>query len=151
MTPYAYYKYQWMSYDDEQSVKIKAKYAMHENFGAIMVWSVDTDDFLGLAGNGKCPLLRAISHNWNPTIDDDAPSNRLPEYLPEGRTEAPTPTSSITTTKESTVATTQSPIGKPKISMLRIFKVSILSFLTVPLHSRSGHMLLGYAVLLSTW
>jgi chitinase len=33
--------------------------------GGGMVWSIDTDDFKGLCGDGKYPLLKTISGELN--------------------------------------------------------------------------------------
>jgi len=50
---------QWISYDDETSVSIKAQYAKDRGYAGTMVWSTDDDDFQGLCGS-KYPLMRAI-------------------------------------------------------------------------------------------
>ncbi|CAH1974583.1 unnamed protein product [Acanthoscelides obtectus] len=59
--PHAYHEDQWVGYDDPKSIKIKVAYAKSMNLGGIMVWSVETDDFLGLSGT-KNPLLTTINN-----------------------------------------------------------------------------------------
>ena len=34
-----------------------------EGFGGIMIWSVDMDDFRGICGNGKFPLVNAMKQD----------------------------------------------------------------------------------------
>ncbi|XP_060532351.1 probable chitinase 10 [Cylas formicarius] len=74
--PYAYSGNQWISYDNPKSLAIKAKYAQSLNLGAVMLWSIETDDFLGLSGT-KFPLLRAINDALGLTASgsSDDPSN----------------------------------------------------------------------------
>lgn len=36
---------EWISYDDERSIECKANYAKNNNFGGVMVFSLNTDDF----------------------------------------------------------------------------------------------------------
>lgn len=55
---------QWIGYDDEQSVALKAQYARDNGLGGYMIWSLDTDDFMGNCGNGKNPLLNAMKNAW---------------------------------------------------------------------------------------
>jgi hypothetical protein len=50
---------QWISYDDETSVAIKAQYAMDRGYGGTMVWATDNDDFQAVCGS-KYPLMRTI-------------------------------------------------------------------------------------------
>ena len=37
----------WISFDNERSVKLKAKLALDLNLAGVMVWSIETDDFNG--------------------------------------------------------------------------------------------------------
>ena len=38
----------WVSFDNEQSVKLKADLAWDQGLAGVMVWSIETDDFQGL-------------------------------------------------------------------------------------------------------
>ena len=39
---------------------LQVDYIKQENFGGVMMWALDLDDFSGSCGQGKYPLLRAI-------------------------------------------------------------------------------------------
>merc|ERR1711997_732270 len=57
--PYAYNGPYWIGYDDEDSIRVKAKFINFLDVAGAMVWSIDTDDFKG--GNTHAfPLLHAI-------------------------------------------------------------------------------------------
>lgn len=59
--PYAFSGNQWVSYDDVQIFRIKAKYMRSLNLGGGMVWSLDFDDFKGTFRCGQNPLLTALN------------------------------------------------------------------------------------------
>lgn len=86
--PYLVKGNQWVSYDDQESLKrkvnlfpIRNSYSLRladyianflvclnqvdfvksKGIGGIMVWTLDLDDFTGSCGDGKYPLLRAIN------------------------------------------------------------------------------------------
>ena len=40
----------WFGFDDEVSVRGKAEFVVTENFGGVMVWTLNQDDFRGLCG-----------------------------------------------------------------------------------------------------
>ena len=63
--PYAVNGNQWIGYDDEQSLQEKVDFLKSRGLGGGMVWSIDTDDFKGLCGKGKYPLLKTISRQLN--------------------------------------------------------------------------------------
>ena len=63
-TAFLYKDNKVIAYDDEQSIEDKVKYALSEQLGGIMVWSIDTDDFAGHCNLSKYhnyPLLRTIN------------------------------------------------------------------------------------------
>ena len=43
-------------------VFIQIKYVKDHNFGGITAWAIDLDDFSGMCGQGKYPLLNAIKY-----------------------------------------------------------------------------------------
>lgn len=59
--PYAYNGPYWISYDDVDSVSLKAKYANLLGIAGCFGWSLETDDFAGLYHDQTYPLLRAVN------------------------------------------------------------------------------------------
>lgn len=57
--PYLHNGDQWITYDDVDSIRLKAQYASSRGMGGTMVWALEADDFRGLCGGGAYPLLRA--------------------------------------------------------------------------------------------
>lgn len=58
---YAFHNDQWVSFDDVETVRIKAKYVKEMNLGGVMIKSLDLDDFKGKCGCGKYLLLTALN------------------------------------------------------------------------------------------
>ncbi|XP_028140237.2 acidic mammalian chitinase [Diabrotica virgifera virgifera] len=58
--PHRYWGDQWVGFEDEKSLTEKVNYALENNLGGIMVWSLDYDDFRGACGD-KYPLLKTIN------------------------------------------------------------------------------------------
>uniref|UniRef100_A0A182PFM1 chitinase n=1 Tax=Anopheles epiroticus TaxID=199890 RepID=A0A182PFM1_9DIPT len=58
--PYAVRNNQWLGYDDLRSVQLKVKFLLEQGLGGAMVWSLETDDFRGLCGGGRYPLMNEI-------------------------------------------------------------------------------------------
>lgn len=56
---------QWIGYDNVQSVQLKVEYAKSKQLGGVMTWSLDTDDFLGICGHGKYPLINKMKEVLN--------------------------------------------------------------------------------------
>jgi len=64
LAPYCYQGKYWLSYDDEYSVDVKARYANHYGLKGAFVWEVDNDNFRGLFsefGHRKFTILAAIN------------------------------------------------------------------------------------------
>lgn len=72
-SPWLHTALEWISYDDERSIECKANYVKNNNFGGIMVFSLNTDDFqltcsdkqyksirLGNDDGKNFPLLRKV-------------------------------------------------------------------------------------------
>ncbi|TRY70996.1 hypothetical protein TCAL_02426 [Tigriopus californicus] len=59
--PHMYKDTKWVSYDNEESIRVKSEYAYDNNLAGVMIWSIDTDDFRGNCGGPRFPLLRTIN------------------------------------------------------------------------------------------
>ncbi|XP_043925105.1 acidic mammalian chitinase-like isoform X2 [Protopterus annectens] len=60
--PYAYKGNEWVGYDNLQSVEGKVNYMIEHNFGGIMIWALDLDDFMGtMCNQGINPLISKVS------------------------------------------------------------------------------------------
>ncbi|CAL4094059.1 unnamed protein product [Meganyctiphanes norvegica] len=62
--PYASKGNQWVGYDDLESIKMKSQWGKSLGLGGAMLWSIETDDFHGLCGQGKFPILHTINAIW---------------------------------------------------------------------------------------
>ncbi|XP_044746621.1 chitotriosidase-1-like [Coccinella septempunctata] len=56
---------QWIGYDNALSVQYKVEFAKSKGLGGVMTWSLDTDDFRGICGDGKYPLIRVMKKLLN--------------------------------------------------------------------------------------
>ena len=61
MAPYAYQGPYWVSYEDPMSVDVKARYANHYGLKGAFIFTVQSDDFIGLFGQNKFGLLSAMN------------------------------------------------------------------------------------------
>ncbi|KAJ9581749.1 hypothetical protein L9F63_003818, partial [Diploptera punctata] len=59
--PYACNGNQFVGYDNIESIKIKAEYIVEKGLGGGMIWSLETDDFLGQCHGHTFPLLTIIN------------------------------------------------------------------------------------------
>ncbi|XP_066148827.1 chitinase-3-like protein 2 isoform X2 [Euwallacea fornicatus] len=64
-SPYAAKYYEWISFDDHESLTYKAEYVKSNEFGGVMVYCLNADDFrgdcqMGVMGNTKFPLVSAV-------------------------------------------------------------------------------------------
>ncbi|KAK8786603.1 hypothetical protein V5799_023622 [Amblyomma americanum] len=62
-TPYIYYEDQWVSYDDKDSVDVKATWFRKHWLGGMFVWSLDADDYSGECIGEIYPMVTAA---WKP-------------------------------------------------------------------------------------
>lgn len=60
--PYAYNGLQWVGYENPQSVKVKADYAIANNLAGVMIWSIEDEDHKNVCGGGVYPLMNAIKN-----------------------------------------------------------------------------------------
>ncbi|XP_053382557.1 probable chitinase 10 [Mercenaria mercenaria] len=130
--PYMVQNDLWVGYDDPDSLRLKVDYVKQEHFGGIMVWALDLDDFSGMCGQGKYPLMKAIVNELQsstgsvnpvqPTQPTQAPmtttaqriTTRAPVYTnppvttraPIVTTQAPDPTTKAPVTTTTTAAAT---------------------------------------------
>ena len=58
--PYAFSGNKWVSYDDIDSARAKANYAMEQHLGGAAIWSIEFDDANGKCGDGNYPLTSVI-------------------------------------------------------------------------------------------
>ena len=65
LVPYAVHANQWASFDNVKSVEKKMDFLVTKKLGGAMVWSIETDDFLGHCDGVKYPLLKTISKHLN--------------------------------------------------------------------------------------
>jgi len=61
MAPFAHQGPLWISYDDEESVDLKARFANHHGLKGAFVWEIDTDNFMGKWGKEPYTITRAIT------------------------------------------------------------------------------------------
>ena len=61
VAPYAVKGNNWLSLDDEESIRVKSEYIKQEGFAGGMVWSIDTDDFWGFCTGTKFGLTHTIA------------------------------------------------------------------------------------------
>ncbi|KAI0209831.1 Acidic mammalian chitinase [Lamellibrachia satsuma] len=68
--PFAYKDTQWVGYDDDESMREKAKWTTMKELGGWMVWDLAMDDFGGhFCNKGNYPMLKAL--NEHTTSDGD--------------------------------------------------------------------------------
>ena len=60
LSPYMYQGRYWISYDDEDSVDVKVRYANHYDLRGAFIWEIDTDNFRGLYGYNNYTILSAV-------------------------------------------------------------------------------------------
>jgi len=83
LAPYAYSGRQWVGYDDKESIAIKTRFANALGLGGAMIWSLETDDFLGECHGETYPLLKTI----NRVLAEK--NSEVPTPMPDPVTEDP--------------------------------------------------------------
>ena len=101
LAPYIYRDRQWVGYDDVESIKVKAEFIKAMRLAGGMIWSVETDDFIGKCHGEKYPLLKTI----NRVFQRDVSGVPLP---------ASTSSTSSSSSTESVSSTTQKPVSTTK-------------------------------------
>lgn len=79
-SPYITYADQWVGYDDADSLALKVEYIKKQNYGGIMVWALDLDDFnlICNATTETYPLLRRINQQLGVVIPQTSTVTRPP-------------------------------------------------------------------------
>lgn len=93
--PYAFKDTQWVGYDNEESIEKKIEFLKSKNLGGAMIWSIETDDFLGNCF-GRYPLLRKVNSALSRYVPND---QKIPNYVKEDKTNKPAKQPNKTTQK----------------------------------------------------
>lgn len=88
MGPYAYKGNQWVSFDDQEMIRIKSEYIRKMDLGGGMIWALDLDDFKNRCGEGRHPLLTIIRNVLADKGTGVAEVPQVPEVGPETKPEA---------------------------------------------------------------
>ncbi|XP_064475205.1 chitinase-3-like protein 2 [Ornithodoros turicata] len=62
--PYAYADDQWVGYEDEESLALKANHVLNESLAGVVVWDVTSDDYLGHCGDPHV-LIKTLYQQFN--------------------------------------------------------------------------------------
>ncbi|XP_058461006.1 chitinase-3-like protein 1 [Malaya genurostris] len=92
MVPYIYSGNQWIGYDNARSILAKCNLIKKYNLAGGMVWSIETDDFLGKCGN-KFELITTLKNcltynNGNPTTTTQKTTTKSPVITTKSTTPA---------------------------------------------------------------
>ncbi|XP_064103794.1 acidic mammalian chitinase-like [Macrobrachium nipponense] len=98
--------YIWCSYDDVDSLTLKARYAKNMGLAGMMVWQIDTDDFRPECSSEPFPLINALKRAFAQPAGGDMVSCDPITPVPPSTT---TTTTSTTTTTPTTTTTTTTP------------------------------------------
>ncbi|XP_042214243.1 acidic mammalian chitinase-like [Homarus americanus] len=93
--PYTYsYSHEriWCSYDDHDSCVVKANYAKGKNLAGMMIWSIETDDFLGECHDRKFDLIKTLRETFSGEIIPTPPTPPTTTRDPSAPTTTPTTT-----------------------------------------------------------
>jgi len=87
--PYAYRGRYWVGYDSPESIQRKAQFALEMGLLGGMVWSIETDDFLGLCHPEPFLLIKTIYRTMNGGVIPTPPTTTTD---PNASTTSTTPT-----------------------------------------------------------
>ncbi|KAK8736740.1 hypothetical protein OTU49_004625, partial [Cherax quadricarinatus] len=93
--PYTYsYNHEriWCSYDDHDSCVIKADYAKSMNLAGMMVWSIETDDFLGYCDERPFDLIKTLRETFTGEVIPTPPTPPTTTADPDATTTPSTTT-----------------------------------------------------------
>lgn len=115
--PYAYSGNQWVGYDNPESIRLKVEYMSSKGLAGIMIWSIETDDFLGKCGSVN-PLLNVINDGNVVTQTSSTASTTTitSTSTPSTTSTTPTTTTRATSTSTTTPTTTTSTTTTPAIT-----------------------------------
>ncbi|KAM3962177.1 chitinase-3-like protein 1 [Aphomia sociella] len=106
--PYAVQGSNWLSFDNAESLVKKVEYGQNLSIAGVMVWSIETDDFHGVCGDGDYPLLRAINNALGRDVATEQTTTST----------TPLPTSSVSsTTASSTPAPSTSGVTSTTVTI----------------------------------
>ncbi|KAL7670419.1 hypothetical protein ACOME3_005355 [Neoechinorhynchus agilis] len=83
----------WIGYDDQQSLIEKVNFAKEKNYGGVMIWAIDFDDFKGaICGQGSFPLLTKVHETaksgGSPPTTTQRPPNTTTQRPPNTTTQS---------------------------------------------------------------
>lgn len=114
MVPYAFRERQWVGYDDEESIGLKALYALKMRLAGAMFWSLETDDFQGICHGRKYPLISTVNRVFS---SDTQPEMPTPPPFPEKEEDGSWPEGSTSEKPPSTPDDgSWKPAGGPEVS-----------------------------------
>ncbi len=58
--PYMHKDRQWLGYEDERSVSLKAQWIKQQGFAGAMVFDLSSDDWRGSCSSNHFPLIKAV-------------------------------------------------------------------------------------------
>lgn len=77
MGPFAYKNNQWVSYDDQATLKRKTQLIKSMNLAGGMIWALDLDDFKNRCEEGSHPLLKVIREELRAAPDGVVSARKL--------------------------------------------------------------------------